>query len=142
MQGVNVRFECHCRPGSNTSNVNEPHQIFVLLKHCLLQWLVCMLFYHGSEGLKNISLQIHSYTYALANLITSLGYKQLNRNYFDTLNIELPLTISIKELEAIALQKEINFRYIDQDHVGISLDETTNLKDLNDIAFVFCRSCR
>jgi glycine dehydrogenase len=96
--------------------------------------------YHGSEGLKNNSLQIHLYTCALANAINSLGYKQLNKNYFDTLYIELPSAIDIKNIETLALKKEINFRYIDTKHVGISLDETTNLIDINDIAGIFAEA--
>ncbi len=96
--------------------------------------------YHGPEGLKNISLQIHSYASALANALISLGYKQINQNFFDTLNVEVPLTINIKKIEEIALLQEINFRYIDKNHIGISLDETTTLKSLNDIASVFAEA--
>ena len=97
--------------------------------------------YHGPEGLKNIALQIHSHATALANLLNSLGYRQLNKNFFDTLKVEIPQSINIKTIEELAIQHEINFLFIDQKYVGISIDETTNLKDINEIADIFATAC-
>jgi glycine dehydrogenase len=97
--------------------------------------------YHGPEGLKEIAAQIHARAKSLANLLKGMGYKQLNNNFFDSLMIEIPESVDIKTIENAALKNEINFRYIDQKHIGISLDETTNLKDINDIARVFAAAC-
>src|SRR5690606_41018220 len=41
-----------------------------------------------------------------------------------------------KAVEKEALKKEINFRYIDDKHIGISLDETTSIADVEDIVNV------
>ncbi|MDP4208806.1 MAG: aminomethyl-transferring glycine dehydrogenase [Bacteroidota bacterium] len=98
--------------------------------------------YHGPEGLKNIALQIHAHASALSNALNSLGYIQQNLNFFDTLKIKIPSNISINKIEEIALKNEVNFRYIDSSHIGISIDETTNLKDINKIVTIFAEAAR
>jgi glycine dehydrogenase len=82
--------------------------------------------YHGSEGLKEIAADIHCIAVYLSNEIEKYGYKQLNEYFFDTLNIKLPSGVSIDKVKKIALKAEVNFRYIDAKHIGISLDETTD----------------
>ncbi|MBC7473746.1 MAG: aminomethyl-transferring glycine dehydrogenase, partial [Candidatus Sericytochromatia bacterium] len=92
--------------------------------------------YHGSEGLKEIALNVHLSTQILDNELTLLGYEQINTYYFDTLKICLNST-QIEKLKDISLENKINFRYIDDKYVGISLDETTSVEDLNNIVSVF-----
>lgn len=58
--------------------------------------------------------------------------------YFDTLVVECDAAKIIAAAEA----KEINFRYIDAKHVGISLDQTVEQADLNDIVSVFANSAK
>ncbi len=96
--------------------------------------------YHGANGLKEISFSIHKYTVALANGLLSLGYKQLNRNFFDTLRIEVPSSADSKKIEKLALEKGINFLYRSNNLINISLDETTSLTDLQDILNIFAEA--
>jgi glycine dehydrogenase len=96
--------------------------------------------YHGSEGLKRIANHIHMSAVTLARQLERLGYKQRNRNFFDTLRITLPDGISKESIEKIALQNKINFLYADDKTIGISLDETTLIQDINNIALVFARA--
>jgi glycine dehydrogenase len=96
--------------------------------------------YHGSEGLIAITNKIHSLTCTLANTLSLLGLKNLNPGFFDTLLIEVPANSSISAIEKIALSKEINFRYINPSQIGISIDETTNLGDINDIVSIFAEA--
>ncbi len=93
--------------------------------------------YHGSEGLKNIASDIHSKTCILAENILKLGYTQENKNFFDTISVELPKSVSLKELKKIAIRKKINFRYLSDSKILISIDETTSVQDLNKILRVF-----
>ncbi len=93
--------------------------------------------YHGPEGLKRIANHIHSYTGLLNNKLIELGYNQENKDFFDTLKIILPENISSSDIEKLALEREINFRYIDNKTIGISLDETTLLPNLNSIIEIF-----
>ncbi len=98
--------------------------------------------YHGADGLKAIAQNINTMTGVVANEVTQYGYKQLNSAYFDTLLIEIPSTTTIDEIKKNALAKEINFRYIDNNKIGISLDETTALKDICDILEVLAVSAK
>ncbi len=96
--------------------------------------------YHGPEGLKKISSHIHYLTGMLANALVELGYEQLNENYFDTIHVLLPQGIKSCSIQSIALEKEINLRYIDDRHVGISLDQTTRMEDVNDLIEIFAQA--
>ena len=92
--------------------------------------------YHGQEGIKAIANDIHAMAVSLSEELEKLGFKQLNENYFDTLLIDLDGVSSDKIKEA-ALAQEMNFRYIDDKYIGISLDETKSYKDLAIIAEIF-----
>ncbi len=98
--------------------------------------------YHGKEGLQKIALDIHYKATLLDKELQKLGYKQLNKNFFDTLKIQLPDNIKASEIEKIAHDKKLNFRIIDEKHIGISLDETTRTKDLNKILKVFAKALK
>ena len=86
--------------------------------------------YHGPDGLRDIASRIHAYAGFLAEELEKLGYKQENKNFFDTLKIALPAGVEVKTLREIALECNINLRYFEDGHVGISLDETTQPKAL------------
>ena len=86
--------------------------------------------YHGPDGLRDIASRIHAYAGFLAEELEKLGYKQVNKNFFDTLKIALPTNVTVKTLREIALECNINLRYFEDGHVGISLDETTQPKSL------------
>ncbi len=96
--------------------------------------------YHGPEGLRKIALNIHSLTGILATMLEELGFKPLNSNFFDTLNIVLPAKINTKQIENIALRHEINFHYKNDREIGISIDETTTGADINEIASIFAEA--
>ena len=93
--------------------------------------------YHGKEGLKEIAGRIHSYTNFLSEELADLGYTQIGKNYFDTLKIEIPANVSIEALREIALECNVNLRYFESRHIGISLDETTTATDLGVLLYIF-----
>jgi glycine dehydrogenase len=93
--------------------------------------------YHGPEGLKNIALRIHKMARTLRENLTALGFTETNEKFFDTLHLKLPAPISAASIQKIALSQGVNFRYHDDGSIGISLDETTNSKDLNTIIKIF-----
>jgi len=95
--------------------------------------------YHGQDGIKAIANDIHSMTVSLSDELEKLGYKQLNENYFDTLLIDLN-GVSINIIKEAALADEMNFRYINDHLVGISLDETKSYKDIAIIAEIFAEA--
>lgn len=93
--------------------------------------------YHGPKGLKQIAGKVHSLTVLLAEALTSLGYKQLNKVYFDTLNIS---SENAGKILALADSNQINFRKIDEKTIGVSIDETVSVKEINEIAKLFAKA--
>ncbi len=93
--------------------------------------------YHGAEGLKDIAGRIHATAGFVAQEIEKLGYKQLNRDFFDTLRFELPANVSIQALREIALECKVNLRYFDNGLVGLSIDETTQPTDVGVLLYIF-----
>ncbi|MCK9167132.1 MAG: aminomethyl-transferring glycine dehydrogenase [Bacteroidales bacterium] len=93
--------------------------------------------YHGQQGIKQIARHINILTGVLNNELNRYGYIQKNEYFFDTLYIVLPSGITEEKIHSLALQKKMNFRFFGTGHVGISLDETTSLDDVNDILEVF-----
>lgn len=93
--------------------------------------------YHGAEGLKDIAGRIHATAGFVAQEIEKLGYRQLNRDFFDTLRFELPANVSIQALREIALECKVNLRYFDNGLVGLSIDETTQPTDVGVLLYIF-----
>ena len=89
--------------------------------------------YHGTEGLKNIALEIHEKAKRLEAALDSLGIEQINAHYFDTLQI----TVDAAKLKKIALEQEINLFYADNNTVCISLNEATTEEDFTALLNVF-----
>ena len=95
--------------------------------------------YHGPDGLKRIAGKIHKLTKVLDKSLRDLGYKQINKNYFDTIHINLGDN-SIQKLTRIvenATKNEMNFRYFKDGSIGISLNESTDFSNILDIITVF-----
>ncbi|WP_185852171.1 aminomethyl-transferring glycine dehydrogenase [Blattabacterium cuenoti] len=95
--------------------------------------------YHGKKGLIEIAKSIHEYAkkleFLLINNISHIF--QVNAFYFDTLRIK---TDYINTLKKVAERKKTNFRYVDKNHLTITLDETTCQKDINHILSIFHES--
>ena len=94
--------------------------------------------YHGQDGIKTIAKRIHSIATYLNKALGKLGFVQKNELFFDTLYLELPEHVSQQKLRTIALSKEVNLRYFDNGMVGLSIDETTDIKKLNVLLSIFC----
>ena len=89
--------------------------------------------YHGPKGLKNIALKINQKAKKLNKNILALGFKQKNSYFFDTLQI----CANSSEIKTIAEEREINFYYPDKNTICISLNETTNNEDIEEITSIF-----
>ncbi len=93
--------------------------------------------YHGAEGLRKIAEQIHGKAVYLSEMLQAYGYTQENSEFFDTLRIYLPEEISMEALKQAADEAEINLYYAPEGWVGLSLDETVSLNDMNDLCDLF-----
>jgi glycine dehydrogenase len=84
--------------------------------------------YHGPKGLKSIASRIHGLANELSDALQANGLKPKNKHYFDTLLVEVP---SADKALADCVKAEINIRKVDDKHIGISLDETHTINDVN-----------
>ena len=98
--------------------------------------------YHGPKGLKEIARNINILAGVLSTELTKYGFTQENKYFFDTLKIKIPANANINEIEKLALEHNMNFRYIDNSYIGISIDETTELKDINTILKIFATAAK
>ncbi len=97
--------------------------------------------YHGAEGIRNIAGRIHSITTLIARELKAMGYTVEEKDFFDTLKIVLPEEVRLSDIQRYSLELEMNFRYFeDGKYVGLSIDETTNLEDVNWILEVFAKA--
>lgn len=92
--------------------------------------------YHGPAGLKQIAERVNALTCVLARGLEMLGCR-MNDYFFDTITLELPANVSANALRSAAENSEINLRYDADGRIGISLDETTTIGDVQNLLDVF-----
>ncbi|MFZ9663292.1 MAG: aminomethyl-transferring glycine dehydrogenase, partial [Bacteroidia bacterium] len=94
--------------------------------------------YHGPDGLKKIAQRIHALAVSLGDAIVKSGngnYSLQHNHFFDTIFVKVP---RIETIQALALAEEINLRY-ENGMVGISVDETTTMADVEKLVSIFAR---
>jgi len=89
--------------------------------------------FHGKNGIQFIADSVHHKTITLANTLSTIGIEQTNTSYFDTISVKA----DSQKIKAIAEANKINFNYIDDRTLSISINETAGLKELNAIIAVF-----
>ena len=89
--------------------------------------------YHGKEGIQFIADSVHNKTKLVADCLHKSGFKILNENYFDTLLVE----IDTFKLRPIAESEKVNFNYINDKYISISLNEATTQQDLMKLFMIF-----
>ncbi|ENJ1739353.1 aminomethyl-transferring glycine dehydrogenase [Vibrio parahaemolyticus] len=90
--------------------------------------------YHGAEGLRTIARRTHHMTAILAAGLTKGGFELAHNSFFDTITINTGE--KTQDLYTKALAADINLRAL-PGKLGISLDETTTVVDVEALFAVF-----
>ncbi|ELB2270602.1 aminomethyl-transferring glycine dehydrogenase [Vibrio parahaemolyticus] len=90
--------------------------------------------YHGAEGLRTIARRTHHMTAILAAGLTKGGFELAHNSFFDTITINTGE--KTQDLYKKALAADINLRVL-PGKLGISLDETTTVADVEALFAVF-----
>ena len=120
--------EQHIRRDKATSNICTAQ---VLLAVMASMYAV----YHGPAGLKHIAHEVHSKTARLAASLAAAGITVEAGPFFDTIVTSVPGNAA--RICRDAADNGVNLRLIDDGHLGIAVDETSEPVDLAAICQAF-----
>ncbi|MFJ4267619.1 aminomethyl-transferring glycine dehydrogenase [Paenarthrobacter nicotinovorans] len=120
--------EQHIRREKATSNICTAQALLAIVASMYAV-------YHGPDGLKAIAETVHGHARVLATALQKAGRELVADSFFDTLTVRVPGKAD--KVIGAAEARGINLRYIDEDTVGVSVDETTTPEVLSAVAVAF-----
>ena len=92
--------------------------------------------YNGKEGLQRAALNAHTAAVTVKEALEALGYVVRTKSLFDTLEVEAEASV----IQDIALAREINLFYPNDECVRMSFDEVTTDAELQTIVEIFAEA--
>ncbi len=92
--------------------------------------------YHGPDGLRAIAERIHGLAVLLANGLERLGHEVRHEHFFDTLRID-PGGGDAESILRNAERHGVNLRRYEDDSLGVALDETVGLEEMDTLLHIF-----
>ena len=117
--------EQHIRRDRATSNICTAQVLLAIMSGMYAV-------YHGPHGIRRIAERVNTLTALLAGSLEKAGFELINDHFFDTIRFKADPGFVAKALEAGML-----LRNFGDGTLGITIDETSSIEDINDILNVF-----